>query len=410
MNHLRVWFWQRIVTPHMAELAAALARQGSEVTYVAEQSMSADRAEQGWMVPQLPGVRLEFAATAKSSATRVASAPPDSIHICQGLRGNGLVRHAQSAIKARGLRQWVVMETVDDAGWRGAIKRLEYRRLFAVWRQHLQGVLAIGHTTPAWVTARGMPADRVFPFAYFLGDLSLTTGLSPPRPLAGEGLGERAGNSTPAPLSLTLSPWTGGEGTEGLSEARTRFRFIFVGQFIERKRLDLLLDVLRRIPDQHFELAMIGSGPLEPSLRAMAAECLPGRVHWLGRLPLNQVPAEIAKADCLVLPSRHDGWGAVVSEALMVGTPVICSNACGSAGVACASGNGGVFNSGDRGELIEQLVRAVAGGLVQEPDRIALAHWATCLGAKAGAAYLANILHSVNSSGEKPAPPWSKAF
>ncbi|HRF43373.1 MAG TPA: hypothetical protein PLD30_03900, partial [Candidatus Competibacteraceae bacterium] len=198
----KIWFWQRIVTPHMAELAAALARQGSEVTYVAEQPMSADRAEQGWMVPQLPGVRLEFAATAKSSAMLVASAPPDSIHIGQGLRGNGLVRHAQSAIKARGLRQWVVMETVDDAGWRGAIKRLEYRRLFANGRQHLQGVLAIGYTTPTWVTARGMPADRVFPFAYFLRDLDLTTALSPSRPLAGGGLGERAGDSTPDPLSL----------------------------------------------------------------------------------------------------------------------------------------------------------------------------------------------------------------
>lgn len=380
----KIWFWQRIVTPHMAELAAALALQGSEVTYVAEQPMSADRAEQGWMVPQLPGVRLEFAATAKSSATLVASAPPDSIHICQGLRGNGLVRHAQSAIKARGLRQWVVMETVDDAGWRGAIKRLEYRRLFAIGRQHLQGVLAIGYTTPTWVTARGMPADRVFPFAYFLGDLDLTTALSPPRLLAGEGLGERG--------------------------ARPRFRFVFVGQFIDRKRLDLLLDTLHRIPDQNFELALIGSGPLEPTLRVMAAECLSGRVHWLGRLPLNQVPAEIAKADCLVLPSRHDGWGAVVSEALMVGTPVICSNACGSAGVVRASGNGGVFNSGDHGELSNHLARVLARGWVQKPDRVALADWATCLGAKAGAAYLANILHSANGTGERPAPPWGNTL
>ena len=100
----------------------------------------------------------------------------------------------------------------------------------------------------------------------------------------------------------------------------------------------------------------------------------------------------------------------VVSEALMVGTPVICSTACGSAGVVGASGQGGVFNSGDRSELIDQLARAVAGGWVQEPDRIALADWATCLGAKAGAAYLANILHFVSGIGEKPAPPWSKAF
>ena len=31
-------------------------------------------------------------------------------------------------------------------------------------------------------------------------------------------------------------------------------------------------------------------------------------------------------------------------------------------------------------------------------------------GAKAGAAYLANILHFVSGIGEKPATPWSNAF
>ena len=269
-----VWFWQRIITPHMTELATQLASQGCQVTYIAEQPMSADRVEQGWLVPELNGVRLKFAPDAGVISTLVASAPDDSIHICQGIRGNGLVGQAQVALKARGLRQWVVMETVDDAGWRGAIKRFEYRRLFGIWRKHLRGVLATGHTTPEWVAARGMPREQVFPFAYFLTDLDLR------RP----------------PFHAT----------------HERFRFVFVGQFIERKRLDLLVEALHSIQTQHFELTVIGSGPLESSLRASAEELLPGRVHWVGRLPLNRVPLEMARADCLVLPSRHDGWGAVV--------------------------------------------------------------------------------------------------
>ena len=81
---------------------------------------------------------------------------------------------------------------------------------------------------------------------------------------------------------------------------------------------------------------------------------------------MNDIPHLMSSADCLILPSRHDGWGAVVSEALMVGTPVICSDACGSAGVVHASGVGGVFRSGDHCALTAELAVASAGYLQPE--------------------------------------------
>ena len=43
-----------------------------------------------------------------------------------------------------------------------------------------------------------------------------------PRPLAGEGLGVRVVESTAYPLTLTLSPMNGGEGTEGLPSSHGR--------------------------------------------------------------------------------------------------------------------------------------------------------------------------------------------
>ena len=173
MSCVRIWFWQRIVTPHMVELASELARQGHDVTYVAEVPMTTDRLELGWKAPSLVEVRVEYASTINKISTLVVSAPSDSIHICQGIRANGLVGVAQDALRARRLRQWVIMETVDDAGWLGVFKRFEYWRLFAVWNKHLQGVLAIGHDTTRWVIARGLLRSHVFPFAYFLKDLGL---------------------------------------------------------------------------------------------------------------------------------------------------------------------------------------------------------------------------------------------
>jgi glycosyltransferase involved in cell wall biosynthesis len=370
MDKRSIWLWQPIISPHMAGLAVALARQGRDVTYVAQQTLSEDRARQGWSEPSLAGVRVLLADSRAAVEDCVASAPADSIHLCGGLRGNGLIQAAAVALARRRLRQWVIMETVDDAGWKGALRRLEYGRLFRQWRGRLQGVLTIGHATGAWVAARGMRTDAVFPFAYFL-----------------QGIGR-----APSQCDDREGP----------------FCFLFVGQLIELKRVDLLLDCLRALNTPDVRLAVIGSGPLEKSLRKLAANILPGRVDWVGTLPMASVAEEMARADCLVLPSRHDGWGAVVSEALIAGTPVICSDACGAAGVVRASGRGGVFARDDRAGLVRQLERAVAAGRPSISERTTLASWARCLNADAGADYLLEILDHVDGRCARPLPPWER--
>ena len=169
-----IWFWQLIISPHMAHLAVALVKMGCKVTYVAGQKMTADRAAQGWSAPFLPGVDGVYANDSAVVNILVSKASPESVHICQGIRANGLVSDAQRKLAKRGLQQWIIMETVDDSGWRGMLKRFEYSRLFMSRRRVIQGVFATGHLTPQWVSKRGMPANRVYPFAYFLPDKELT--------------------------------------------------------------------------------------------------------------------------------------------------------------------------------------------------------------------------------------------
>lgn len=364
-----VWFWQRIVTPHMARLATELAAMGLEVTYVAEELMSVERAAQGWVIPDLGAVRLVVAGTPMDVDRVVARAPRQSVHICQGLRGNGVVGVAQRALAARGLRQWVVMETVQEHGTLSTLlKRLEYRRQIYLWRDRIVGILATGHSTPKWLTSRGMPKGNIYPFAYFLAD------------------------EKPVP--------------DNSSRQGSGFRFLFVGSFIERKRVDLLMRALATLDAADFELAVVGSGPLENELRLLADRVLPQRVRWIGRLPQPEVPATIAAADCLVLPSRHDGWGAVISEALIVGTPAICSDRCGVAGVVQQSNQGGVFASGDVEDLASVLGAAIARGPQTQARREALTAWASCLGAAAGARYLLAILRYSEGAGRRPEAPW----
>ena len=368
---LNVWFWQLIVSSHMAGLARAMAEQDCNVVFVAEKLMSDDRSRQGWAPPSIGKARLELTPTTDAMLALLNTAPFESIHICQGIRSNGLVGDAQRTIARRRLRQWIAMETVDDSGWCGLLKRLEYRRLFLRWRSHIEGVLAIGHRTAKWVTERGMHAKQVFPFAYFLPSL--------------QGQPIQLANTSTGP-----------------------FRFVFVGQFIARKRLALLISALAALNRKDFELVVVGSGPLENELRTFAEAALQNRVKWIGRLPMCEVQNVVAHCDCLVLPSRFDGWGAVVSEALMVGTPVICSDACGSADVVQASGVGGVFRAPITSELTSLLLHLLDSGRLEPKARADLALWAMKLGAEAGAEYLRAVLDCSAGHCQRPALPWLK--
>ncbi|MFA7580143.1 glycosyltransferase family 4 protein [Castellaniella sp.] len=365
-----IWFWQRIISPHMAGLAASLARNGRKVIYIVEQSMSKDRRELGWQVPKFDGIDLRYVTTAVEVKKEVESAPLDSIHICQGLRANGLIGQAQRLLDSRGLQQWAIMETIDETGLRGCVKRGVYRALLYYWRSRLSGILAIGVRMPRWFEERGFPYDKIFPFAYFL----------------------------PEPIALEIP-----------SRTNHRYRILFVGQLIERKRLDLLICALGELLRRgfvNFSLQVVGSGVLAQSLQAHAAKVLGERLEWTGQLPMSDIQKLMARADVLVLPSRHDGWGAVVSEAMMVGTPAIVSRSCGCAGVVEASGFGSVFKTGKALELAGLLEQHVTQGCIQQHDRHVLRSWSVCLGADVGADYLESILMYRNGGAARPEPPW----
>ena len=121
---------------------------------------------------------------------------------------------------------------------------------------------------------------------------------------------------------------------------------------------------------------------------------------------MSKVPVQINRVDCLVLPSHHDGWGAAASEALMTGTPVICSDNCGSSIVVKASGVGGVFLSNNVKALATILKKQYNAGKLTINERKKIARWARCLGAMAGAKYLNLILTSKDKN--LIIEPWKK--
>jgi glycosyltransferase involved in cell wall biosynthesis len=96
------------------------------------------------------------------------------------------------------------------------------------------------------------------------------------------------------------------------------------GRLIHQKGFDLLIDAFARLPDPGTRLVIVGSGPEEARLRArIARRGLGDRVTLAGYAP--DIRPWLDAARLFVLPSRFEGYGAVIVEALAAGRPVLAT-------------------------------------------------------------------------------------
>jgi glycosyltransferase involved in cell wall biosynthesis len=133
---------------------------------------------------------------------------------------------------------------------------------------------------------------------------------------------------------------------------------LYCGQLIERKGLDTLLTAFRqlRAAGRNVRLQLVGTGPLEASLKQSIPPADADVIDFAGFQPVESLPRLFAEADLFVLPSRHDGWGVVVNQALAAGLPLICSEAVGAAHDLIREGwNGYRFAPGDDLSLTGRL-------------------------------------------------------
>jgi glycosyltransferase involved in cell wall biosynthesis len=147
-----------------------------------------------------------------------------------------------------------------------------------------------------------------------------------------------------------------------------RIRFLYCGQLIHRKGVDILLDAFCQTAAAfpNIELLLVGEGPLAEEFRARVPASIRPRVQFAGFQPVAELPKFFAQGDVFVLPSRHDGWGVVVNQAIAAGLPVICSDAVGAAAdLVVENENGHLFPAGDG----EQLGKALAS-FALHPEKI----------------------------------------
>jgi glycosyltransferase involved in cell wall biosynthesis len=119
---------------------------------------------------------------------------------------------------------------------------------------------------------------------------------------------------------------------------------VFVGSAIERKGIDVMVDAfiaVRQVLDD-VELLIVGPSEFDPrvhynswELGALVDKCkdkiagahLGSSVHWAGQV--ENVHEFMRAADVFCLPTRREGFGLVIAEAMACGLPVVVANLAG---------------------------------------------------------------------------------
>ncbi|BAV04291.1 Glycosyltransferase involved in cell wall bisynthesis [Filimonas lacunae] len=377
---MKLFFWQNTNSIHQSAFFNALANvNGYEVTLIITEALSAKRVSMGWKEPVLTGVKVVSAADFVNNWQSIidANSGVDCIHVFSGIAAFPGVHQAFKYAVARKCIIGVLSEPMDERGWKGKLRMLRGYVHKMQYGKKIAFLLGIGGQAVRQYQQWGYAPRQIFHWAYTIERL--------------------AGKQQERP-------------------ANQLFKLAFVGSMIHRKGYDLLIQALESIGnDAAFsaDFYCVEQANKEQALAVQNASSLKEKLRLLDFLPNEVMRERIAAYDLLVLPSRHDGWGAVISEALMAGTPVLVSKFCGSS----------VFinkNAAFLGEVIEDcsvagiaslLQNCMKQGTVTDEQRQLIKNWAGAnISGEAMAGYFSQIVHYVHSTdhNNKPYTAWSK--
>lgn len=147
-------------------------------------------------------------------------------------------------------------------------------------------------------------------------------------------------------------------------------RFLYVGQLIARKRVDLILRAFAQIRSGADHLTIVGRGAELARLRALAAELgAQDAVTWVDHVDNAQLADVMVASETLVLASSEEVWGLVVNEALTAGCQVVVTRNCGVA--PSVAGMRGVYLASETGDdLADVMARAKQDwdGRIEDPE------------------------------------------
>lgn len=329
-------FVQNCISPHQMPYIEALSRRSDveHVWVVAPRVTYSDRAAMGWPATwTTSSERLTIVIAPDDKQMAELYAMPECVCLFSGISAFPEILHWFRLSIPYRLKRGIITEapyTYDKPLWM-------HRLRFAImdWRyvKYFDYVFAIGEDCVKYYRLWSKRWN-VIPFMYCTSPSSLL---------------EASASSRPHALAVC-----------------------FVGSLDRRKNVGELLSAVEILRKRKVEVAVsiVGDGPLRDALEQQASTIVSDSVSidFLGALPMPETQRVMVANDVLVLPSLHDGWGAVINEAMSMGTLPVCSNKCGAKDIVKLSGFGGVYDVGNP-DMLAYVLQAVATNINNVRDK-----------------------------------------
>jgi teichuronic acid biosynthesis glycosyltransferase TuaC len=191
----------------------------------------------------------------------------------------------------------------------------------------------------------------------------------------------------PIPRDMARAQVQALPGLEGLGDASL---VLSVGALVPVKGHDIAIAAMALLPPD-VTLAIVGTGSLEESLRASAAQAgVAARVRFLGNVGHDLLPGLLSAASAMMLISQSEGLANAWIEALACGTPVVIPDVGGAREVVTCSAAGRIVARDPT-----EIAAALADLIANPPAQADVAACAAGFSWEANAAALAGIYESV---------------
>lgn len=304
---MRVCIWTNMPNHNQVAFFSALREEGVDLCVRYYGRVSAARTRMGWPeFSELPEGECYLA----EGEDPLVSVPDfhQRIHVIPGYRAALCRRVAMYCV--RGGVPWVHWSEAARRGWRWIVSWPMKRWWAGLINRYALGALGTGNLAVDDLLAWGIHREKValLPYCVAQGNRECE-----PDPICSEFAGKR----------LT---------------------FIYLGALCSRKATDVLLHAFGKVKESGAEarLLLVGPDTTSGKMQRLAVSLgLKEEVLFRGPIPAGQCQNAIRCGHVLILPSRHDGWGMVLSEAAALGLAIIGSDASGGSEHLIETGENG---------------------------------------------------------------------
>jgi glycogen(starch) synthase len=140
-----------------------------------------------------------------------------------------------------------------------------------------------------------------------------------------------------------------------------RPRVLFVGRLAPQKGVSTLVEAAGLLKEPSAQVLLVGDGPERSKLERDAERLgVDDRLHFVGFFAHERLPAVLAHADLLVLPSLYEELGTVLLEAMQAALPIVASRTGGIPDLIEDGVNGMLVPAGDPEALARAIDRLLA--------------------------------------------------